>query len=60
MKLIIAFLPIVLILGFGACSSSKVATREVTLTTCVAGDPGKVVELQDSFAPGGRVVRLAH
>lgn len=61
MKLTIAFLSIILTLGFGACSSTKVATREVTLTACCASnEPDKDVLLQDSFEPGGRVVRLVH
>ena len=42
-------------------SSTKVATREVTLVACCASnEPDKVVDLQDSFEPGGRVVRLVH
>jgi len=61
MKLTIAFLSIILTLGFGACSTSKMPTKEVTLTACCASnEPDKVVLLQDSFEPGGRVVRLAH
>jgi hypothetical protein len=61
MKLTIAFLSIILTLGFGACSSYKTGTREVILTPCCAtGGPDKVVLLQEnSFTPGGRVVRLA-
>ena len=59
MKLTIAFLSIILTLGFGACSTAKVATREVTLVACCASnEPDKVVDLQDSWEPGGRVVRL--
>jgi hypothetical protein len=60
MKLTIAFLSIVLTLGFGACSY-KTGNRKVILTTCEPGDAGKVVLLQEnSYEPGGRVVRLAH
>jgi len=61
MKLTTAFLAIVLTLSFGACSSYKTGTREVTLTSCCAtGAPDKDVLLQEnSFTPGGRVVRLA-
>jgi hypothetical protein len=59
MKLTIAFLSLVLSLGFGACSTSKTATRTVILKPCCAtGEADKVVLLQDSFEPGGRVVRL--
>ena len=61
MKLTIAFLSIVLILGFGACSTAKVPTKEVTLVACCSSnEPDKDVYLQDSFEPGGRVVRLVH
>jgi len=61
MKLTIAFLSIVLTLGFGACSTAKIATKEVNLVACCASnEPDKTVLLQDSFEPGGRVVRLAH
>ena len=61
MKLTVAFLSIILTLGFGACSTAKVATKQVTLVACCAtGEPDKDVLLQDSFEPGGRVVRLAH
>jgi hypothetical protein len=60
MKLTVAFLSIILTVGFGACSTAKIATKEVILTPCCAtGEPDKVVLLQDSFEPGGRVVRLA-
>lgn len=60
MKLTFAFLSIVLTLGFGACSTAKIATKEVTLQACCSSnEPDKVVLLQDSFEPGGRVVRLA-
>jgi hypothetical protein len=60
MKLTIAFLPIILTLGFGACTSDKTGTKKVTLISSTPGDSGKVVNLQEnSFAPGGRVVRLA-
>lgn len=59
MKLTIALLSIILGLGLGACSTMP--TKEVSLTPCCAtGEPDKVVLLQDSWAPGGRVVRLAH
>lgn len=61
MKLTIAFFSVVLTLGFGACSTAKIATKEVTLTACCASnEPDKTVLLQDQFEPGGRVVRLAH
>jgi hypothetical protein len=61
MKLTIAFLSIVLTLGLGACSSSKTGMKKVNLATCEPGDAGKPVHLQEnSFEPGGRVVRLAH
>lgn len=61
MKLAIAFLAIIVTLGFGACSTAKIPTREVTLVACCASnEPDKDVLLQDSFEPGGRVVRLAH
>jgi hypothetical protein len=61
MKLTIAFLSIVLTLTFGACSSHKAGMKKVNLATCDPGDSGKRVHLQEnSFAPGGRVVRLAH
>lgn len=60
MKLTIAFLSIVLTLGLGACSH-KAGSRKVNLATCEPGDTGKRVHLQEnSFEPGGRVVRLAH
>ena len=60
MKLTITFSALVLALTLGACSTAKKPTREVTLVPCCAtGDPEKVVLLQDSFEPGGRVVRLA-
>jgi hypothetical protein len=61
MKLTIALFSIILTLGFGACSSYKTGTREVTLAACCAtGAPDKDVLLQEnSFTPGGRVVRLA-
>jgi hypothetical protein len=60
MKLTIAFFAIVLTLTLGACSS-KAGMKKVNLTTCNPGDGGKVVHLQEnSFEPGGRVVRLAH
>lgn len=59
MKLTIAFVAVVLTLGLGACSTSKVPTREVTLQACCSSnEPDKTVLLQDSFEPGGRVVRL--
>ena len=61
MKLTIAFLAIVLTLGFSACSTSMTAARKVSLSPCCAtGGPDKIVMLQDSFEPGGTVVRLAH
>jgi hypothetical protein len=60
MKLTAAFLSIVFTVGFGACTSSKIASKEVTLVPCCAdGGPEKTVILQDSFEEGGRVVRLA-
>lgn len=62
MKLTIAFFSIIVTLCFGACSSYKTGTKDVTLTACCAtGAPDKEVTLQEnSFTPGGRVVRLAH
>jgi hypothetical protein len=59
MKLAIAFFSIVLTLGLGACSSYKTGVKEVSLTSCTPGDPGKPVMLQEnSWAPDGRVVRI--
>jgi hypothetical protein len=61
MKLTIAFLSIITILGFGACSTASTGTKPVVFNTCTPGGPGKVVLLEsNSFAPGGTVVRLAH
>jgi hypothetical protein len=62
MKLTIAFLSIILTLGFGACSTAKTGTRPVTLSHCsCSNEPDKDVLLEEnSFAPEGRVVRLAH
>jgi hypothetical protein len=61
MKLTIAFFSIILTLGFGACSSVNAPTKEVGFTPCCAtSQPEKVVLLEDSFAPGGTVVRLVH
>jgi hypothetical protein len=61
MKLTIAFFSIILTLGFGACSNVQVPTKEVNFIPCCAtGEPAKVVLLQDSFVPGGTVVRLVH
>ncbi len=58
MKQTIAVLSIILTLGFGACSTTP--SKKVTLTPCCAtGEPDKAAILQDSFEPGGRVVRLA-
>ncbi len=60
MKLTITFFSIILTLGLGACTTAPKPTKEVILTSCCAtGEPDKVVLLQDSWAPGGRVVRLA-
>jgi hypothetical protein len=60
MKLTLAFLSLLLTLGLGACTTAAKATRQVTLEPCCAtAAPGTVVLLQDSFTPGGRVVRLA-
>ncbi|MDR3406644.1 MAG: hypothetical protein P4L99_29435 [Chthoniobacter sp.] len=61
MKLAIAFLSIIVTLGFGACSTAS-STKVVTLTSCTPGDAGKQVILEtNSYAPGEhRVVRLAH
>jgi hypothetical protein len=59
MKTTVALFSIVLTLGFGACSTAKVATKEVTLVACCSSnEPDKQGMLQDSFEPGGRVVRL--
>ena len=62
MKLTIAFLAIILTLGFGACSTAKTGTRPVTLSQCFcSNEPDKAVLLEEnSYAPEGRVVRLAH
>ncbi len=62
MKLTIAFFSIILTLGFGACSNVQGhCTKEVKFIPCCAtGEPAKVVLLQDSFVPGGTVVRLVH
>ena len=62
MKLTIAFLSIILTLGFGACTTSPTPTKQVTLTSCTPGDAGKQVILETSpWAPGEHhVVRLAH
>jgi hypothetical protein len=61
MKLTIALFSIVLTLGFGACSTAKISPHDVTFTSCCStGAPDKVVVLQDSFEPGGTVVRLIH
>ncbi len=57
MKLTIAFLAIVLTLGFGACSTP--APKEVSFTPCCAtGAPAKDVTLIGPWEPGGTVVRL--
>jgi hypothetical protein len=58
MKLTVAFFSIILTVGFGACST--VPTKKVTLVPCcTSGEAEKTVLLQDSWAEGGRVVRLA-
>ena len=60
MKQAIALIAIVLTFAMGACSSSKSGSKPVMLATCAKGDAGKKVILQEnSYAPGGRVVRLA-
>ena len=57
MKLTAAFLSMILCVGFGACST--VPTKTVTLVPCCSsGESEKTVLLQDSWTPGGRVVRL--
>ena len=61
MKLTIAFLSIILTLGLGACSTCQKPTKEAILVPCCSSlEKEKVVLLQDSFVPGGRVVRLVH
>ena len=61
MKLTIAFLSIILTLGLGACSTAQKPTKEAILVSCCSSHlPDKTVLLQDSFVPGGRVVRLVH
>ncbi len=61
MKLTLAFLAIIVTLSFGACTTNPVASKTVILTPCCAThQPDKEVILQDSFAPGGTVVRLVH
>lgn len=59
MKQAIALIAIVFTFAIGACSS-KNGSKPVMLATCAKGDAGKKVILQEnSYAPGGRVVRLA-
>ncbi|MEI9894691.1 MAG: hypothetical protein WDN28_12580 [Chthoniobacter sp.] len=41
MKLTIAFLSIILTLGFGACSSDATGSKVVTLTSCTPATPAK-------------------
>ena len=61
MKLTLAFLAILVALGFGACTTNPAATKTVNFTPCCAThSPDKVVLLQDSYAAGGTVVRLVH
>jgi hypothetical protein len=61
MKLTIAFLSIILTLGFGACTSIQTAPKVVSFTPCCASSaPAKDVTLIGSFEPGGTVVRLTH
>ena len=61
MKLTIALFSILTILGLGACTTAPIASHDVTFTSCCStGAPDKVVVLEDSFAPGGTVVRLVH
>ncbi|HSI11964.1 MAG TPA: hypothetical protein VK961_07965 [Chthoniobacter sp.] len=61
MKSTIAFLSILLTLGFGACSTVQTAPKEVIFTPCCATHaPDKNVTLVGSFEPGGTVVRLVH
>ena len=61
MKLTVAFFAVIVTLGFTACSSTQVASKEVTFIPCCMTDqPSKVVILQDSWQPGGTVVRLVH
>jgi hypothetical protein len=60
MKLTVAFFSIIFTVGFGACSSTKIPSKEVTLVPCCASNEAeKTVILQDSWEEGGRVVRLA-
>ena len=61
MKLTVAFLTIIVSLGFGACSTDKQPTKVAIFHPCCMGhDPDKEVLLQDSWEPGGTVVRLVH
>jgi hypothetical protein len=61
MKLTVAFFAIIATLGFSACSSTKVEPKIVSFTPCcMTGQPARDVVLQDSWQPGGTVVRLVH
>ena len=61
MKLIIAFFAVLVTLGFGACSTDKQPTKVAIFTPCcMTGQPEKTVLHQDSWEPGGTVVRLVH
>ena len=61
MKQTIALLSLVLTLGFGACSTAPIASKEVVFTPCPGSGPTKPAILKDSYAPGdARVVRIAH
>lgn len=61
MKRTVAFLAIIVTVGFAACSTNPAATKTVTFTPCcMTGQPDKVVLLEDSYASGGTVVRLVH
>ena len=60
MKTILALLSIVFALSLGACST-QTNRKEVLLQSCDPGDPGRrVILLDNSYAPEGRVVRIAH
>lgn len=61
MKITIALLAIIVAFSFNACTTNPAATKTVIFTPCCAThQPDKVVLLEDSFAPGGTVVRLVH
>ena len=64
MKLAVAFLAIIVTLGFGACSTDHPAAKEVIFNPCcmTVGAQPKDVTLIGSFEPGTNVtvVHLVH